>query len=123
MKKRTLSLIKIYVLILGAGLLYALLFSEFNIKIPCLFYSFTGHLCPSCGVSRMCIEILKGNLKEAYYYNKLIFVMLPLLFVFFIKWSADYIKTGKIRHSKFEMALIIIMLVAFGMFGIIRNII
>ena len=71
----------------------------------------------------MCIEILKGNLKEAYYYNKLIFVMLPLLFVFFIKWSADYIKTGKIRHSKFEMALIIIMLVAFGMFGIIRNII
>lgn len=123
MKKRTLSLIKVYVLILGAGLLYALLFSEFNIKIPCLFYSITGHLCPSCGVSRMCIEILKGNFIEAYYYNRLIFILLPLFFVFFVKWSVDYIKTGKITHSKIEMALVIIILIAFGLFGIIRNII
>lgn len=123
MKKRTLSLIKIYVLILGAGLLYALLFSEFNIKIPCLFNSFTGYLCPSCGVSRMCVEILKGNFLKAYYYNRLIFVLLPLFFVFFVKWSVDYIKTGKIRHSKIEMVLVTMILIAFGIFGIIRNII
>lgn len=121
MKKRALSLIKIYVLILGAGLLYALLFSKFNIKIPCLFNAFTGLLCPSCGISRMCVEILKGNFEKAYYYNRLIFILLPLFFIFFVKWSVDYIRTGKIRHSKIEIVLVFSIVAALLLFGIIRN--
>ena len=121
MKKRAKLLIKIYALILGAGLLYALLFSEFNIKIPCIFNIFTGYLCPSCGISRMCVEILKGNFEKAYYYNRLIFILLPLFFVFFVKWSADYIRTGKIRHSKLEMVLVFLVVATLLLFGIIRN--
>ena len=123
MKKRTLSLIKIYVLILGVGLFYALLFSEFNIKIPCLFNAVTGYLCPSCGISRMCIEILKGNFEKAYYYNRLIFILLPVFFIFFVKWSVDYIKIGKIRHSKAEKISLYIIIALLVAFGIVRNII
>ncbi len=121
MKERAFKLIKIYLTILGAGLLYALLFSKFNIKIPCIFYSVTGFLCPSCGVSRMCVEILKGNFIEAYYYNRLIFLLLPIFFVLFVKWSADYIKTGKIKHNKLDIAVVLLVCVSLMVFGAVRN--
>lgn len=123
MKERAFKLIKIYLTILGAGLLYALLFSKFNIKIPCIFHSVTGYLCPSCGVSRMCIEILKGNFTEAYYYNRLIFLLLPIFFVLFVKWSIDYIKTGKIKHNKLDIAVVLLVCVLLMAFGAVRNLI
>lgn len=121
MKERAFKLIKIYLTILGAGLLYALLFSKFNIKIPCIFHSVTGYLCPSCGVSRMCIEILKGNFIKAYYYNRLIFLFLPIFFVLFVKWSIDYIKTGKIKHNKLDIAVVLFVCVSLIAFGAVRN--
>lgn len=121
MKKRAFKLIKIYLTVLGAGLLYALLFSKFGIKIPCIFHSVTGYLCPSCGVSRMCIEILKGNFAEAYYYNRLIFLLLPIFFVLLVKWSVDYIKTGKIKHNKLDIAVVLFVCVSLMVFGAVRN--
>ena len=122
MKKRIVSLIKLYMLIFTAGLLYALLFSKFNIKIPCIFYTITGLLCPSCGISRMCIEILKGEFLTAFYYNRLIFCLIPVFFAIFLKWNIDYIRFGKIKYGKMENALIIVMIVLLVLFGMIRNI-
>lgn len=123
MKKRLRKLIKVCVLVFAAGLLYALLFSEFNIKIPCIFNSITGLLCPACGISRMCVSILKGNYYEAFNYNKLIFLLIPLFFFWFIKWSADYVKKGRITHGKIEKLIIILVVGVLIVFGIVRNLI
>ncbi len=121
MKKRLRKLIKGCVLIIAAGLLYALLFSEFGIKIPCIFNTITGLLCPACGISRMCVSILKGNFYDAFYYNKLIFLLIPVFIFWFIKWSADYVKKGRITHGKIEKLLIIFVIVSLMVFGILRN--
>lgn len=123
MKKRLYKLIKGYILIFAAGLLYALLFSEFNIKIPCIFNTITGYLCPGCGISRMCISILKLEFSEAFYYNKLIFLLIPLFCFFLLKWSIDYVKKGKITNNKVERIIIWIVIVLLVIFGIVRNII
>ena len=123
MKKRIYKLLKGYVLILTAGLLYALLFSEFNIKIPCIFNAVTGLLCPACGISRMCVAILKGNFYEAFGYNQLIFLLIPLFLFWTVKWSADYVKKGRIEHGKTEKIIIILVVALLIVFGIIRNII
>ncbi len=123
MKERLYKLIKGYILIFAAGLLYALLFSEFNIKIPCIFNTITGYLCPACGISRMCVSILKFEFLEAFYYNKLIFLLIPLFCYFLVKWSIDYVKKGKITNSKIEKIIIWIVIVLLVLFGIVRNII
>ncbi len=123
MKKRLYKLIKGYILIFAAGLLYALLFSEFNIKIPCIFNTITGYLCPACGISRMCVSILKLEFWEAFYYNKLIFLLIPLFCYFLVKWSIDYVKKGKITNSETEKIIIWIVIVLLVIFGIVRNII
>lgn len=121
MKKRAFKLIKIYLYALEVGLLYALLFSKLGIKIPCIFNTVTGYLCPSCGISRMCIEILKGNFSEAYYYNRMIFLLLPIFFILFVKWSISYIKNGKIKRGRAENVLVFALCAMLMIFGAVRN--
>ena len=123
MKKRLYKLIKGYMLIVAAGLFYALLFSEFNIKIPCLFNAITGCLCPGCGISRMCVSILKCDFLEAFYYNKLMFLLIPIFCFFVVKWSFDYVKKGSIANNKTERIIIWTVILLLVIFGIVRNII
>ena len=123
MKQRLYKLTKGYALIFAAGLLYALLFSEFNIKIPCIFNTITGYLCPACGISRMCVSILKFEFIEAFYYNRLVFLLIPLFCFFIVKWSYDYVKKGKITKSKTEKIILWTVIVLLVIFGIVRNII
>ncbi len=45
----------------------------------CLFKNLTGRPCPGCGMTRAISAAAHGNFKQAWRYNKLALIVLPLL--------------------------------------------
>lgn len=101
---------------------YLLLGSYFRIYMFCPIKKITGLYCPGCGVTRMCLSILKGNFYQAFRYNPLIFISLPFfLFYYFI----CLFETHKKRPSKIrilEPYIWYFLIAIFLVFGILRNI-
>ena len=52
--------------ILCAGLFYGLVLIPLGVRIPCLFYRFTGLRCPGCGVTDLCLALLHGHFVPSY---------------------------------------------------------
>lgn len=121
METRRKKVIKKVLLLFFLGISYIILVDIFHIGFICVFHEITGLECPGCGITRCILSILKGNFKEAFHYNMLIFVSLPFVIVYTVYVSYNYIK-GKEYYkinNKFECFLLIIVI----LFGIIRNII
>ena len=62
-------------------LIYAVLIISFDIGIPCVFYEITGLYCPGCGITRLCLSLFEGDIYQAFRYNPIIFINLPILFI------------------------------------------
>ncbi|WP_067844360.1 DUF2752 domain-containing protein [Amphibacillus sediminis] len=100
--------------LVGAGILYLKVLSpKFGIHIPCLFRSITGHYCPGCGMTRAALSILDGDIYQAFRYNMLVFILLPLMLVYTLMERNE-----KTKQSKF---LMLFMLVLTILFGVLRN--
>ena len=70
----------------------------------CLFKKLTGHECWGCGMTRAVNSIMRLDFKEAYEYNTMVFIVFPMLVVFFIQRLFVYldrlIKGGTIYGRK-----------------------
>lgn len=104
-------------LMLGAALIH------WDLYLPCIFREITGWKCPGCGVTRMCMSIMKMDFVSAFYYNPVVFLMLPTLAVMLIYQSAVFIKKGTMKISKIMEKIIVLMIIILIIFGIMRNII
>jgi Protein of unknown function (DUF2752) len=51
----------------------------------CLIKNITGYECPGCGMTHSVFNILHGNFIQAFYYNKLVIVIFPLLAYIWLK--------------------------------------
>lgn len=72
-------------LILGLLLMILIvLMNNFDIKLICLFNYYTGLLCPGCGVTRMLKSLFKLEIKKAFWYNSLVFCLLPFIGIYFL---------------------------------------
>ena len=78
MQKRLFRLLLGCGIALAAGLLYAHLVRVTGFGIPCIFHTITGLDCPSCGVTRMCMALLRLDFAAAFRYNAAILVLSPL---------------------------------------------
>ena len=108
----------------GQAFLFALtcfLSLSFHIPIPCVFKLFTGLNCPSCGVTRMGIAMMHGDLPVAFRYNQLLFVLTPFFALYILFFIIRYIKTGNSKLSKTENIIFIIIIIMLIVYGIIRN--
>lgn len=106
-------------LVMGAAVCVFL--AQYGIGIPCMFHLVTGFYCPGCGVSRMGIALLHGDIRAAWHYNPVILSMLPLLFVLGCRFLTRYIKTGSMQAKKGENAIIYAMIAVLLVFGVLRN--
>ncbi len=52
----------------------------------CLSVVFLDTECPACGLTRACMRLIHLEFREAYYFNKISFVALPLLAWLWIKY-------------------------------------
>ena len=66
MPRKRSTLYKTGVGILCAGLFYGLVLIPLGVRIPCLFYRFTGLRCPGCGVTDLCLALLHGHFVPSY---------------------------------------------------------
>ena len=121
MRKRFFRVLKKYLIVLGAGILYFVFTSVTKIGIPCPFYYLTGLQCPGCGVSRMMLALARLDFSHALQYNPFILLTSPILL--FIIFYSDYlyIKTGNGSLGKWNF-LMIAELAGLLIFGVARNV-
>lgn len=104
--------IKYLFLSIIVGLIYAGFVSFTGYGVPCLFKVVTGWDCPGCGITRMLVSILHGNLYEAFHVNPVLFCLIPYI-LFRVVTAAKKWKVLRIT----DYSCVVILLA----WGIIRN--
>lgn len=111
------------ILIILILLSFYLIQSHFTHKfIPCIFHEVTGLYCPGCGVTRMILSLLKGDIIQAFYYNQLLFISLPFFLILIINNFIAQIKNKTPIYKKIPNKIYIFYIILLLLFMILRNI-
>ena len=121
MRQRVHKFIGFIVGILTIGCVYGFLVQQTGVGIPCLFRAVTGWKCPGCGVTTMCLSLLRGDITKAYESNPVLLLLSPFFLVWGIWRSVLYIRTGKGTNSKWETYMGTVLLVILLVFFLWRN--
>ena len=109
--------------LLAAGLGYALWVQLTGLAIPCPFRTITGFLCPGCGVTRLCLALLQGDLAAAWSANPALLLLFPVLTVLVVRLAVRYIREGHTIGPKWESALMWALIALLVVWGVVRNLI
>lgn len=112
---------KSILILLGIGMLYAFFCTVTGLRLPCAIYAVTGLCCPGCGVTRMCLALLRLDFAAAFRSNQLLFLSLPVLAAVIGGQVYSYIRYGRARLGKAANGVLILLIVAFLVFGVVRN--
>ncbi len=82
----------------------------------CPIKTITGLDCPGCGITRMFVALFHGNIYQAFRYNPLVFIELPIIFILLVlyKFKKEYRKVINI--------IFIVLLIVTIVYGVLRNI-
>ncbi len=120
-RARAKKMIKNTAVILAVGLLYAVFIKITGWALPCFFWKLTGKVCPGCGVTRMCMALLRFDFKAAAGHNLLLMVLSPFLIAYGIYRARAYVLHGGSTFQKWEGAAVGIAMVLTLAFWILRN--
>lgn len=120
MRKR--YVIRTWAEIAAIGGIYLLVILLTPLRIPCPIRFLTGFQCPGCGVTRMVLDLLKLDVRQAFRDNAFVLLILPVLVPWGIYRIKKYIEEDSPGYSIFELILLGILLAGAVLFGIIRNI-
>ena len=93
-----------------------------GLGIPCIFNYISGLKCPGCGISRMCMALMRFDLESAFHYNMVLFILSPVLSLVFAYQIYRYIRFNETRLTKVQSAVIYIAIALLIFWGIFRNI-
>ena len=122
MKKRLRRVMVIGIGLLAVGLIYALVCRWLGFGLPCLFRTVTGWQCPGCGVSRMCLRLLKGDVQGAYRANSVLLLSLPALLAVLVDATVRYVRGGGWRTKGWSTVLAWILVAVLLVYGVLRNV-
>ena len=122
MQKRRNKVIRIALVSLGTGALYALFVRLTGLWIPCLFNLVTKLKCPGCGISRMFFALFRFDFVSAFHSNAAVFCLMPLMIAAAARYAYVYIKYDRIKDRAADTA-VIFMIAVLVVFGVLRNII
>lgn len=120
-KKRLMKLCIKGGILLLLGIAYYLFIRITGWGIPCMVYSFTGIYCSGCGITRMCMALVKLDFAAAVHYNALVTLLLPFIAVFGLRRAVIYVRTGNSGPDRLETVLLTIAVILTISFGILRN--
>lgn len=121
MQRRLFHVLRTVGLLILLGLLYALWGSLTRLWLPCPFHLLTGLDCPGCGVTRMCLALLRLDLSAAWSANPGMLVLSPLL-LGLLSWHAvTYIRTGNRHFTRGQTFLCWTLVGLFFLHGLLRN--
>ena len=128
MDRRLKRLLPIAIVALG-GIVYAALYLYTPVRIKCPLRSVTGIFipggitCPGCGLTRMLIAELRGDIKAAFAANQAVFILQPFLYFLILRQIVGYVFEKEVKYTTVENALMIIAIVGLIIFGVVRNLI
>ena len=120
-KGRVFTSLKKVGIILAAGLAYYFFVRISGWGIPCPIRLITGAYCPGCGISRMCMALLRLDFSAAFRANALLMLLLPPAAVLGIRRWLLYIKTGATEMDLPEKIGFLVAFVLAVTFWILRN--
>lgn len=123
MKKRLRKLALSGGALLGLGVAYTVLIFVVGRGLYCPFWRITGLLCPGCGVTRMCLALLRLDLAGAWQANAALLLALPVLAVLAVRLAVRYVRTGQKLPSRGEERVLWGLLLYFLAWGVLRNLI
>ena len=103
-------------------LIYILVGEKIKFYIPCPIKSLTGFYCPGCGITRMILSILKGDLYQAFRYNPLVFILMPFIIFYFLEINISKLYNKKSICKKVPDYVFYIIIAVLVVYGILRNI-
>ena len=112
MKKKQKDIISFIIL----GILFVILFIQYNFRIPCIFHELTGLYCPGCGGTRMVISLIKLDVYQAFRYNMLLTIAIPFFIAHLV---CKHIFKLKYRIPNFIWYILIVIVI---LYGVLRNI-
>ena len=115
--RRTIALV--YGCLLAVGLAYYGWGALTGKYLPCLLNRATGLLCPGCGVSRMFLSLTRADVRAAFSYNPVVFVLLILwnLVALLCFWG----RPAFLRRKAVLTGGLWATVVALIIFGVVRN--
>lgn len=108
-------------LALAAGLAYAFFTAATGLAVPCPFHAVTGLWCPGCGVTRMCLALLRLDPAAAWAANPGLLLAAPLLAFLFARMAWRYVKAGHGRPARWETVLLWCVVAYLLAYGVARN--
>ena len=122
MKRRFKRLCAAAAAILAVGLGYAFLGVWLGgTLIPCFIHELTGLYCPGCGLSRMCLALLRLDFAAAFRANTAVFLLLVPGAILTVQLCIQYVKTGRVRPSRRQSIVIGSMIALLLLFAVLRN--
>lgn len=124
MKQIVYRILCYFVLPLGIFIVVKKEFNSFPIIVTCTVKKYTGFDCPGCGGQRAIASVLNGELKQAFYYNQLIYVYLGALAYIYVLFVETYVIKNKIINERygFSNAFAFYFIGLILLFFIVRNI-
>lgn len=119
-KTRLRHLVLIFLVLTFISAIYLVIIYKTHFMIPCLFKKITGYSCPGCGITRLCLSILKFDFDSAKEYNLFLFYTLPFVLFLIIYSIIAYLKS--IKFNNIINILCVIYVILLLIWGIIRNI-
>ncbi len=97
---------------------------ERGFHLVCLSNAVTGYYCPSCGISRMFYELSHFNFIDAIRNNAIFFFLfIPIVTYISLKYYLHFILEKDVLPGiKFNKWLIILAIIIFILFTVVRNI-
>ena len=122
-KKMRIALVLCAGAVCAVGAFYLYHHNPHSYPLPCIFYMMTGLYCPGCGAGRACYSILHLQFKDAFCYNPLMTVLLPLIGLYIAARVVDWVITGG-NHidRKINVKFLTGVLIAVVIYGVLRNI-
>ena len=105
--------------LLVLGLAYAAFAAATGLLIPCPFRALTGLKCPGCGVSHLCLALLRLDFAAAWAANPGLFCALPALAVLLGAEARRYISGAAVFRWEGTLAWGLVLWLV--LWGIVRN--
>ena len=107
--------------LLGAGLLYALANVRLGLYVPCLFWSATGWKCPGCGVTSLCLALLRLDFPAAWAANPVLLLLSPLIALLAVRTAVRYVRADAAAPPRWEGRLAWALAAVLILWGVLRN--
>ena len=121
MKARARKVLFGALILFAVGTLYTVIVKTTGLSVPCPIRRVTGLLCPGCGVSWMCLALMRLDFSGAFRANPVLLCLLPLMLLTAGRMIYVYIRYGRTRERITQFS-IYGMIAALLVFGVLRNI-